>query len=63
MLFNSIKYPSNPENSSSTELEVPDTEIIGLKCLPGKTGNKHFLLRYKFNDRKCKLILIVIDSH
>lgn len=45
--------PSNPANSSSTELEVSDTEIIGLKCLSGKTGNKRFLLRYKFNARKC----------
>ena len=34
--------PANPANSSSTELEVSDTEIIGLKCLSGKTGNKDF---------------------
>ena len=49
--------PANPANSSSTELEVSDTEIIGLKCLPGKTGNKRFLLRYKFNSRKCSITI------
>ncbi|SGY91324.1 site-specific integrase [Moritella viscosa] len=49
--------PSNPTNSSSTELEVSDTEIIGLKCLSGKTGNKRFLLRYKFNSRKCSITI------
>jgi hypothetical protein len=36
--------PSNSANSSSTELEVSDIEIISLKCLSGKTGNKRFLL-------------------
>jgi integrase len=49
--------PANPSNSSSTELEVSDTEIIGLKCLSGKTGNKRFLLRYKFNGRKCSITI------
>tara|TARA_R110000851_G_scaffold44749_5_gene109929 strand:+ start:2927 stop:3301 length:375 start_codon:yes stop_codon:yes gene_type:complete len=48
---------SNPANSSSTDLEVSDTEIIGLKCLSGKTGNKRFLLRYKFNGRKCSITI------
>lgn len=38
--------PSNPTESKSTELEISDTELIGLKCLVGKTGNKRFLLRY-----------------
>lgn len=42
--------PSNPTNSSSTEL-------IGLKCLPGKTGNNRFLLRYKFNGCKCSITI------
>jgi hypothetical protein len=49
--------PSNSANSSSTELEVSDIEIIGLKCLSGKTGNKRFLLRYKFNGRKCSITI------
>ncbi|CED61903.1 Putative uncharacterized protein [Moritella viscosa] len=49
--------PSNSANSSSTELEISDTEIIGLKCLSGKTGNKRFLLRYKFNGRKCSITI------
>lgn len=49
--------PANPATSSSTELEVSDTEIIGLKCLSGKTGNKRFLLRYKFNARKCSITI------
>lgn len=38
--------PKNPASSKSTELEFTDTEVIGLKCLVGKTGNKRFLLRY-----------------
>lgn len=38
--------PKNPATSKSTELEFSDTEVIGLKCLVGKTGNKRFLLRY-----------------
>ena len=51
-----LKFLSaNPTNSSSTELELSDTEIIGLKCLSGKTGNKRFLLRYKFHGRKCSI--------
>jgi len=49
--------PANPANSSSTELEISDTEIIGLKCLSGKTGNKRFLLRYKFAGRKCSITI------
>ena len=49
--------PANPSNSSSTELGVSDTEIIGLKCLSGKTGNKRFLLRYKFSGRKCSITI------
>jgi len=38
--------PPNPPESKSTELELSDTETIGLKCLVGKTGSKRFLLRY-----------------
>ncbi|SQD79921.1 hypothetical protein [Moritella yayanosii] len=45
------------EIESLTELEVSDTEIIGLKCLSGKIGNKRFLLRYKFNGRKCSITM------
>ena len=41
--------PSNPTNSSSTELEVSDREIIGLKCLSGKTGNKRYMLFLLFH--------------
>lgn len=36
----SIKaLPANTD-TRSTELEVSDTEVIGLKCLSGRTGNK-----------------------
>ncbi len=55
--FTNANLKSLPANSSSTELEVSDTEIIGLKCLSGKTGNKRFLLRYKFNGRKCSITI------
>lgn len=38
--------PKNLSSSKSSELEFSDTDVIGLKCLVGKTGNKRFLLRY-----------------
>ncbi|KJF90682.1 site-specific integrase [Photobacterium leiognathi] len=44
--------PRNPSDSPSTELEFSDTEVIGLKCLSGKTDSKRFLLRYQFNGKK-----------
>ena len=37
--------PANTE-TRSTGLEVSDTEVIGLKCLSGRNGNKCFLLCY-----------------
>jgi integrase len=47
--------PINPKTSSSTELEVSDTEIVGFKCLSGKTESKRFLLRYQFNGVKTSI--------
>ncbi|QDF68243.1 DUF4102 domain-containing protein [Shewanella sp. SNU WT4] len=44
--------PRNPSHSSSTELEFSDTEVIGLKCLSGKTDSKRFMLRYSINEQK-----------
>jgi len=44
--------PANDAKSASTELEFSDTEVIGLKCLSGKTGNKRYLLRYTFQSQK-----------
>ncbi|OUS31296.1 hypothetical protein A9Q98_03215 [Thalassotalea sp. 42_200_T64] len=44
--------PLNPVDSKATEREFSDTEVIGLKCLSGKTGTKKFLLRYQFNGRR-----------
>jgi integrase len=44
--------PNNPSSSASTDVEYSDTQVIGLKCLVGKTGNKRFLFRYTFNSRK-----------
>ncbi len=46
--------PANDPNSASTELEVSDTEVIGLKYLCRKSGNKRWLLRYTFESRKHK---------
>lgn len=43
--------PANT-NPRSTELEFSDTEVIGLKCLSGRTGSKRFLLRYTFLGTK-----------
>lgn len=44
--------PANDVASKSSELEFSDSEVVGLKCLSGKTGNKKFLLRYQFNGRR-----------
>ena len=44
--------PNNLTHSNSTDLEYSDTQVIGLKCLVGKTGNKRFLFRYTLNSRK-----------
>ena len=44
--------PANPSDSRSTDLECSDTDIIGLKCLSGRTGQKRFLLRYRTLDGK-----------
>jgi len=46
----SLKTP--PRDSPSTEFEATDSKTVGLKCLVGKTGNKRFLFRYTFNQRK-----------
>jgi len=53
----SIKaLPANPKDSKSTDLEVSDTVIVGLKCLSGKNGSKRFLLRYT-HVRKCSIAI------
>ena len=54
----SIKaLPANPVESKSTECEYADTEIIGLKCLSGKSGNKRWMLRYTMEGRKHAITL------
>lgn len=49
--------PANDRESKSTELEVSDTLVQGLKCLVGKTGNKRFLFRYTLNAKKQSISL------
>lgn len=49
--------PANPAGSRSTELEFSDTEVVGLKCLSGKTDSKRFLLRYTFLGRKASIAI------
>ncbi|NVJ66202.1 MAG: site-specific integrase [Gammaproteobacteria bacterium] len=45
--------PPHDKNSPSTELELTDdSDVVGLKVLVGKSGNKRFLLRYTFQGRK-----------
>lgn len=39
-------------SAKSTEVEYSDTEVVGLKCLSGKSGSKRFLLRYRFETQK-----------
>lgn len=54
----SIKaLPANPKDAKGTDLEVSDTEIVGLKCLSGKNGSLRFLLRYTHLNRKCSIAL------
>lgn len=43
---------ANPPEAKSTDLECSDTEVVGLKCLSGRTGQKRFLLRYRTLDGK-----------
>lgn len=50
-----LKTP--PRDSPSTEFEATDSQTIGLKCLVGKTGNKRFLFRYTYNQRKQSISL------
>ena len=49
--------PVNPPDARATELEFSDTEVIGLKCLSGKSGSKRFLLRYVFQRRKTSIAI------
>lgn len=44
--------PANPPESRSTDLEFSDTDVVGLKCLSGRSGQKRFLLRYRTQDGK-----------
>lgn len=43
--------PSNSRNSKSTESEYSDTQVAGLKCLVGKSGNKRFFFRYTYQGK------------
>lgn len=47
--------PANPAGAKATELEFSDTDVVGLKCLSGKTDSKRFLLRYTFLGRKASI--------
>jgi integrase len=49
--------PANDRSSKSTELEVSDTLVQGLKCLVGKTSNRRFLFRFTFNAKKQSISL------
>lgn len=46
------KLPPHDTGSRSTEREISDTEVVGLKLLVGKNGSKKFLLRYTYRGRK-----------
>ena len=47
--------PANPVGANASELEFSDTDVVGLKCLSGKTDSKRFLLRYTFLCRKASI--------
>ncbi len=47
------KLPPHDADSRSTEREISDTDVVGLKLLVGKNkGSKKFLLRFSFRKRK-----------
>lgn len=48
----SIKALPKNQSTTSTELEVSDIEMTGLKCLVGRSGSKRFLFRYTFQGQK-----------
>ncbi|RVU35363.1 DUF4102 domain-containing protein [Rheinheimera riviphila] len=50
--------PANSKDAKGTDLEFSDTEVIGLKCLSGRTGNKRWLLRYSTNTGRKSSIAI-----
>ena len=51
-------FPPNPPDARGTDLEFSDTEVMGLKCLVGKSGNKRWLLRYRSPSGKRRSIAL-----
>ena len=49
--------PSNPRNANTTEFEVSDTLLPGLKLLVSCSGNKRFRYRYSYQGRKQSISL------
>lgn len=54
--------PANPKDSKSTELEVSDTQVTGLKCSVSRTGRRRFMLRYLYHGRKQSISLGSFDE-
>ncbi len=50
--------PPNRPDARGTDLEVSDTDVMGLKCLVGKSGNKRWLLRYRNSSGKRRSIAL-----
>ncbi|WP_417228249.1 tyrosine-type recombinase/integrase [Amphritea sp.] len=46
------KFLPHDADSRSTEREISDTDVVGLKLLIGKNGSKKFLLRYTYRSHK-----------
>lgn len=44
--------PACPADAKATGQEYSDTEVIGLKLVSGKTGNKRWMLRYTCQGKK-----------
>ncbi len=59
---NIAALPAHAKDSKSTEQEYSDSVIAGLKVLVGKSGNKKFLFRYTFRQRKCSIALGVFGA-
>ena len=50
--------PPNPPDARGTDMEFSDSEVMGLKCLVGKSGNKRWLLRYRSPSGKRRSIAL-----
>lgn len=49
--------PANSKDSKSTDAECSDAEVIALKLLVGKNGNKKCLYHYSYRGKKSSVAI------